>query len=61
MPLIKMNLSIGYAGADRNDEEYIDDEEWEAMTEKERNQLLDELSTDWANNFIEIAAWVEEE
>ena len=58
MPKVKLNLTIGYPGAERNDEEDIDDELWDSLDEREREKLLDELASDWANNYIGFSAMV---
>lgn len=60
MPTIKLHLSIGYANASRSDEEEIDDELWESLSEEEREELLDEIATDWGNNYIDLSAIVKE-
>ena len=60
MPTIKLSLSIGYGNAMRKEEEDIDDEFWASMTEKEREEYVDELAQDWADGYIEISAKVEE-
>lgn len=60
MPKVRLNLSIGYAGADRNEVEDIDDAFWESLTAEEREKYLDELSRDWANNYVEYNAEIED-
>lgn len=60
MPKVRLNLSIGYAGADRNEVEDIDDAFWESLTAEEREKYLDELARDWANNYVEYNAEIED-
>lgn len=60
MPTVKLHLSIGYANASHSAEEEIDDELWEWLDEAGREELLDELAQNWANNYINISAFVQE-
>ncbi len=60
MPTVKLSLSIGFANASRENEEVIDDELWDSMDEKEREEYLDELATFWANNYIDIGVKIVE-
>lgn len=60
MPMIKMHLGIGFANASRENEIYVDDEEWEEMNEEEQEIYMEELLKDWAYNYIDMAACVEE-
>ena len=54
MPKARMTLSIGYAGAVRNEVIDIDETEWEdCETEQERDDLLHSYWMDWSNNFID--------
>jgi hypothetical protein len=51
-------LSIGYSGSDRtlqiNVLEDYDLEDWQSMTEKERQDYLNDYAENWANNYIDI-------
>ena len=54
----KFTLSIGYAGAEHEEEMTIEDmdytePEWETLTEDEREEKLEEYWKDWSNNYIE--------
>lgn len=60
MPKIKLHLSIGFPSATRQEVDEIDDELWKSMNETEREDLLNEIASDWANNFINYSAWVVE-
>lgn len=55
---IKLSLSIGYAGAKRTDEhrlsEYFEEDEWESLSEEERNKALDDIADEWAYNYIDV-------
>ncbi len=57
---IKLNLSIGYSGANQEDEhylhEYFDEETWNDFSEKEKQDELHEIAKEWADNFIEYCA-----
>lgn len=60
MPIVKLNLSIGFPGAERSDEEEIEDELRDSLDEEGREKLLNEIAEDWANNFIEISARIKD-
>lgn len=60
MPTVKLSLSIGYSTATREAEEEIDDELWESLNDKERENLIDEIATEWANEYIDIGAMIVE-
>ncbi len=54
MAQLKVHLSIGYPGANREDIIYVDDKELaECKTEQEREDLLTQYWVDWSNNYIE--------
>ena len=57
MKRIKMHIGTGYAGADHVDFIHVPDE-WDEMTEKERQSYLDEVAKDFLGNNIEYSAWV---
>ena len=62
MPRFKVTLSIGYPTAEHEDEIEIEQSEWESCkNEHERQNLIDEYSMDWANNYIEVSATIIEE
>lgn len=50
---IEMGLSIGLVGATREEVIEIDDEEFEGIG-MSREEYIDEIVQDWANNYIEI-------
>ncbi len=50
---INVELSIGYPTAICRDTLEIPDDEIEGMNAGEINQMCDEYTTDWANNYIE--------
>lgn len=61
MPKLKVSLSIGYPGANRSEVFGIPDDEWnECESEEEREKLIDSYALDWAWNYIDIGATVEE-
>ena len=54
-----MTLGIGYAGARHEDVIEINDSVWAACeTEEEREEVIDQHASDWANNFIDIGAQI---
>ena len=55
MPKLKVYLSIGYPGADRNDVIEIDDDEYDlCKTDREKEELISNTVKDWASCYIEI-------
>ena len=61
MPKIKVTLSIGFANATQEDTLDIPDDEWESCeTDDEREKMIDEYWRDWAWNYIDGGAWIEE-
>ena len=62
MPKLKLSLSIGFPTATHHDEIEIDDEDWSACeNDEEREELITEISTEWAWNYISIGAYVVDE
>jgi len=51
---VKAYLSIGYSNADQEETIDIDDSEIEGMTEKERDEYINEVVQCWADNYIEV-------
>jgi hypothetical protein len=61
MPKLKVSLSIGYAGARRDDVIEIDDDDWnDCDTEEDREKLIDEYWTDWSQQYIDGGAEIVE-
>lgn len=62
--VIKLHLSIGFAGVAQKDEhnlsEYFTEEQWNALNESEQQKELDEIGDEWASNYIDCAAWIGE-
>ena len=57
MPTLKVNLSIGFPGADQEEEVEIDGDEWdECETDAEREKLINDYAKEWAWGHIEISA-----
>ena len=58
---LSMSLGIGFAGCNQKDEvylsEWIDEESWESMSEKEQEKCLGEMVEDWAANYIDLG-WI---
>ena len=60
---VKIKVYVG-TGYDRCDYSYIEGvrkEEWDGMTEEEREDFLNQLANDFRSNVIECCAWVMEE
>jgi len=59
---VKINLYIGtgFSGRKYEDHEYVDRNEWEAMSEKEQQDYLDRAALDFLANHIEWSAYVDE-
>ncbi len=61
MAKIKVHLSIGYSGANREDVLDVDDSELNACeTEEKREELLNGYAMDLAWNYIEVGFWLKE-
>ena len=58
--IIKVNVSTGWANGDHNDEFELPDG-WDAMSEDDQNDYLNECATDLLHNTCECSAWVEED
>jgi hypothetical protein len=58
---IKLYVGTGFAGQAHEDEELIDRVEWEAMTEPQQEQYLEQAASDYLHNTVEYSAWVEDE
>lgn len=60
---IKLHMSIGYAGANREDEhnlsDYFNEDDWNALTDDEKEKEIYEIAKEWSNNYIEISGWIE--
>ena len=50
---IKVYLTIGLVGCDREEVIEIDDEELEGLDEETRRKVFEEYLKDWAYNYIE--------
>lgn len=58
---IKVVIDTPFVGGTITDYEEVDREDWDEMTEKERNDLLDDLAKDYLENNIGYWAEVVEE
>lgn len=50
---IKVKLSIGFYGADHEEVIEIDDSDLEGFTEDDKDEYLQEITAEWADNYIE--------
>lgn len=55
---IKVLVETGYTGGDHEDEILIDLSEWEAMSEQDQNEFLNESALDLRDNYVSCSAWV---
>ena len=58
--IIKINVSTGWANGDHNDEAELPDN-WDAMSEDDQDQYLNECAVDLLHNTCECSAWVEDD
>lgn len=49
------------AGSTREDTVEVPRSEWDAMTEEQRSNLLNEHAADWMSNCVEFGAYVDED
>jgi hypothetical protein len=60
---IKFSLSIGFHGANRNDEhylkDYVDEDSWCEMSDSDKEKFIDGMTEDWSCNYIDLSGWVE--
>lgn len=56
---IKMYVHTGYPTASHEDYEEVDRAEWEAMTDKERDDYLGDAAQTYMENCIEYGAYPE--
>ena len=61
MPKIKLFCSSGFACGDHEDEMEVDDAEWDAMPEAEREEFLNDAAITHRDNHIDCGAWVIED
>lgn len=62
--IYKVRLSIGYVGADREDEidvtEEYEEEEWNKMSDDEQDEILTEWMNELLGQYIEMSYWEKE-
>ena len=61
MMKIKVRLSIGYPTATHDDIIHIAEDEFEGMTEEQKDEALFCYANEWAQNYIELGYDVIEE
>lgn len=57
---LKVNLSIGYPNAERNDIIEIDESEIEGKTHIQKMEYFDRITKEWAFNYIEYSLEITE-
>ena len=58
---IKMYVGTGYHGVEHEDYYEYPRDEWEAMSEDQRVQVLNDMALEFLHERCECSAWVEEE
>lgn len=58
---IKLYVCTGWAGVDHVDYYEHPRDEWEAMSEAEREEVLNELAVEFLHERCKCSAWVEDE
>ena len=58
---IKLYVGTGFHGAEHEDYYEYPRDEWEAMSEDERGNVLNELAVEYLHERCECSAWVEDE
>ncbi len=61
MVKIKLWADTGYTGCNHDDYEEVPDKEWNAMTEKEKEDYLNDMASIHLHNHIDYGACVVEE
>lgn len=61
MPWIKSYVNSGIDGTRQEDRTWVDDAEWSAMSEEEKNQILEDFASAHMNNCIDSGAYVEDD
>ncbi|MFX6541013.1 DUF7167 family protein [Acinetobacter baumannii] len=60
---IRFHLAIGLANAHREDigklSDWIEEESWEVMDEREQKETLSEIAEEWAQQYLDLGATVE--
>ena len=55
---IKSIVETGFSGCVHEEYHEYDREEWDAMSEQEQQELLEELATTFRDNMVSCNAWV---
>lgn len=58
MPTITLWINTGFVGCKYREEVEVPDSEWNALTEQQREDRLDELASEYLHNHIECGAYV---
>jgi len=48
----RFSLSVGFSGAERSEMFYVDESNWDDLSEEARQELLNERLQDWASKLI---------
>lgn len=59
MPRIKLFISTGFTGCGYKDYYDYPDEDWDELTEDDKEKELDQLAQDFLGNHIDFGAYVE--
>lgn len=61
---IKLSFSCGFISKQEDEEllsDYWSEDEWNNLSEKEKDRWLDDFYNDWKSNYEDGAAWLEYE
>lgn len=61
---IKLSFSCGFTSKQEDEEllsDYWSEDEWNNLSEKEKDRWLDDFYNDWKSNYEDGAAWLEYE
>lgn len=56
---IKTSLSIGLSNAKKEDYQDLPDD-WDDMSIEDQQDYLEEVAQNFASNYVDVSAWVEE-
>ena len=58
---IQLYVGTGFANCHHKDVVEVPREEWDSLSEEQRNEMLDEMAVEFRNNYIDCSAWVIDE
>lgn len=58
MPIVRCYISLGLSGCKIEDDILIDDDEWNALNEEEKEEYLDGILNDFLSSYIDSGAYL---